>query len=77
MATHSGTATITYTDGTTQTVTLAFSDWTLGGGRLAPTAGNTSPSQLRTATRQAGRKLCRPMSSTRRSPYSQARPSRV
>ncbi len=29
----SGTATITYTDGTTQTFTLAFSDWTLNGGR--------------------------------------------
>jgi hypothetical protein len=28
----SGTATITYTDGTTQTFTLAFSDWTLHGG---------------------------------------------
>ena len=28
----SGTATITYTDGSTQTFTLAFSDWTLGGG---------------------------------------------
>jgi hypothetical protein len=38
---HSGTATITYTDGTTQTFTLAFSDWTLGGGGLAPIAGNT------------------------------------
>ncbi|MBO0701406.1 MAG: hypothetical protein J2P38_00630 [Candidatus Dormibacteraeota bacterium] len=28
----SGTVKITYTDGTTQTGTLAFSDWTLGGG---------------------------------------------
>jgi outer membrane protein assembly factor BamB len=28
----SGTATITYTDGTTSSFTLAFSDWTLGGG---------------------------------------------
>jgi len=31
-----GTATITYTDGTTQTFTLAFSDWTLNGGGSAP-----------------------------------------
>lgn len=30
--TSSGTATVTYTDGSTQTFTLAFSDWTLGGG---------------------------------------------
>jgi lysophospholipase L1-like esterase len=29
-----GTATITYTDGSTQTFTLAFSDWTLAGGLL-------------------------------------------
>lgn len=28
----SGTVTIAYTDGTTQTATLTFSDWTLGGG---------------------------------------------
>jgi hypothetical protein len=39
--TQTGTATITYTDGTTQTFTLAFSDWTLGGGGGTPTAGNT------------------------------------
>jgi hypothetical protein len=38
---HSGTATITYTDGTTQTFTLAFSDWTLNGGTSSPIAGNT------------------------------------
>ena len=36
----SGTATITYTDGSTQTFTLAFSDWTLGGGGSSPIAGN-------------------------------------
>ena len=30
--TSTGTATITYTDGSTQTFTLTFSDWTLGGG---------------------------------------------
>ncbi len=39
--TQSGTATITYTDGTTQTFTLAFSDWTLGGGAGTPIAGNS------------------------------------
>lgn len=31
-----GTATITYTDGTKQTITLAFSDWTLNGGGSMP-----------------------------------------
>ena len=36
----SGTATIIYTDSTTQTFTLAFSDWTLSGGSTAPIAGN-------------------------------------
>lgn len=35
-----GTATITYTDGTTQTFTLAFSDWTLNGGGSAPLNGD-------------------------------------
>jgi hypothetical protein len=39
--THSGTVTITYTDGTTQTATLAFSDWTLNGGASAPIVGNS------------------------------------
>jgi hypothetical protein len=39
--THSGTITITYTDGTTQTAILAFSDWTLNGGSSAPVAGNS------------------------------------
>ena len=34
-----GTATITYSDGTTQTFTLAFSDWTLSGGAAAPLNG--------------------------------------
>ncbi len=38
--TASGTATVTYTDGTTQTFTLAFSDWTLGGGGSTPLANN-------------------------------------
>ncbi|MFI2205137.1 lectin [Streptomyces sp. NPDC020192] len=37
----SGTATVTYTDGTTQSVPLAFSDWTLGGGSASPLADNT------------------------------------
>ncbi len=30
----SGTATITYTDGSTQNFTLGMSDWTLGGGKV-------------------------------------------
>lgn len=35
-----GTATITYTDGTTQTFTLALSDWTLNAGTSNPLDGN-------------------------------------
>ncbi|HEX3791244.1 MAG TPA: GH92 family glycosyl hydrolase [Pseudonocardiaceae bacterium] len=37
---NSGTMTITYTDGTTQTATLGFSDWTLGAGANSPAFGN-------------------------------------
>jgi predicted alpha-1,2-mannosidase len=36
-----GTATVTYSDGTTQNVQLTLSDWTLGGGGATPAAGNT------------------------------------
>jgi predicted alpha-1,2-mannosidase len=36
-----GTAKVTYTDGTTQDVSVTFSDWTLGGGRDKPSTGNT------------------------------------
>jgi hypothetical protein len=36
----SGTATITYTDGTTQTFPLGFSDWTLNGGKVQPSFSN-------------------------------------
>ncbi len=44
-----GTATITYTDGSTQTVTLNFADWTLGGGGSKPLDGTTiaAPSAYR------------------------------
>ncbi|MBV9259043.1 MAG: hypothetical protein JO215_13600, partial [Ktedonobacteraceae bacterium] len=35
-----GTATITYADGSTQTFTLGFSDWTLNGGTSQPSYGN-------------------------------------
>jgi hypothetical protein len=35
-----GTATIKYTDGSTQTFTLGFSDWTLNGGTSQPSYGN-------------------------------------
>jgi len=35
-----GTATITYTDGTLQTSSLGFSDWTLNGGTSTPSFGN-------------------------------------
>ncbi|MEU6217507.1 lectin [Streptomyces sp. NPDC047022] len=37
----SGTAIVTYTDGTTQSVTVRLSDWTLGGGSSSPVSGNT------------------------------------
>ncbi|GIL28162.1 GH92 family glycosyl hydrolase [Actinocatenispora comari] len=36
----SGTITLTYTDGSTQTATIGFSDWTLGGGSQQPAYGN-------------------------------------
>ena len=36
----SGTATITYTDGSTQNFTLGMSDWTLGGGKASTAFGN-------------------------------------
>lgn len=36
----SGDVKITYTDGTTQTVPVSFSDWTLSGGTAQPSAGN-------------------------------------
>jgi hypothetical protein len=36
----SGTLTITYTDGSTQTATIGFSDWTLGGGGGSLMFGN-------------------------------------
>jgi predicted alpha-1,2-mannosidase len=36
----SGTLTVTYTDGSTQTATIGFSDWTLGGGGGAVAFGN-------------------------------------
>lgn len=39
--TASGTAVVTYSDNTTQNVPLSFSDWTLGGSKLLPIAGNT------------------------------------
>ncbi len=36
----SGTATVNFTDGTTQSVTLSFSDWTLNGGSASVQSGN-------------------------------------
>jgi predicted alpha-1,2-mannosidase len=48
-----GTLTITYTDGTTQTAMIGFSDWTLGGGGASPSFGNrmavTTPYRNQTA----------------------------
>jgi hypothetical protein len=37
----SGTATVNFTDGTSQSVTLSFSDWTLNGGSASVQSGNT------------------------------------
>jgi predicted alpha-1,2-mannosidase len=37
-----GSVTITYTDGSTQTATIGFSDWTLGGGGGSPQFGNVT-----------------------------------
>jgi predicted alpha-1,2-mannosidase len=37
-----GTATVHFTDGSTQNVQLTFSDWTLGGGSATPVAGDTT-----------------------------------
>lgn len=37
----SGSATLTYIDGTTQKADIGFSDWTLGGGADKPSFGNT------------------------------------
>ncbi|GHO42324.1 hypothetical protein [Ktedonospora formicarum] len=35
-----GNVLVTYTDGTTETVSLGFSDWTLGAGKMKPSYGN-------------------------------------
>ncbi|HEY6500218.1 MAG TPA: lectin [Streptosporangiaceae bacterium] len=37
----SGTLTVTYTDGSTQQIPVAFSDWTLGAGAYQPLSGDT------------------------------------
>lgn len=37
-----GTATVHYSDGSTQNVQITFSDWTLNGGSVTPAAGNTT-----------------------------------
>ncbi|HEY3866777.1 MAG TPA: lectin [Actinocrinis sp.] len=37
-----GTATVTYTDGTTQNVSITLSDWTLNGGSASASSGNTT-----------------------------------
>jgi predicted alpha-1,2-mannosidase len=42
----SGTATITYTDGTTQTATVGFGDWTLGGGSEGVQFNNKTVAQM-------------------------------
>jgi predicted alpha-1,2-mannosidase len=49
----SGTATVTFTDGTTQSVPLAFSDWTLNGGSATVLSSDTTAATL-TYRNQAG-----------------------
>ncbi|GHO83189.1 lectin [Dictyobacter formicarum] len=48
----SGNVTITYTDGSTQTAQLGFSDWTLGAGNSQPSYGNVVA--VKTPYRNAG-----------------------
>jgi predicted alpha-1,2-mannosidase len=48
-----GTATVTYTDGTTQSVPVAFSDWTLNGGSATVLSSDTTAATL-TYRNQAG-----------------------
>jgi hypothetical protein len=38
----SGTVVVHFTDGTTQSVTMTLSDWTLGGGAFPPVSGNVT-----------------------------------
>lgn len=40
-----GTLTVTYTDGSTQQIPIAFSDWALGGGSCQPVSGNAVVAQ--------------------------------
>ncbi|MEO6888108.1 MAG: GH92 family glycosyl hydrolase [Ktedonobacteraceae bacterium] len=42
----SGTITVTYTDGTTQTFTIAFSDWTLNGGSASILPGDSVAARM-------------------------------
>ncbi len=42
----SGTITVTYTDGTTQTFTIAFSDWTLNGGSASILPGDSVAAKM-------------------------------
>ena len=51
----SGTATITYTDQSTQTFTLGFSDWTLNAGASQPSFGNVIAATMTYQNGSAGR----------------------
>jgi hypothetical protein len=51
----SGAVTINYADGTTSTITLNFSDWTLNAGKVQPVAGNSAAMTLNYRNTQAGR----------------------
>ncbi|GCE06005.1 hypothetical protein KDAU_33340 [Dictyobacter aurantiacus] len=50
----SGTATITYTDGSTQTFTLSFDDWTLGGGNAKLSSFDRIATAMTYRDRQGG-----------------------
>ena len=53
----SGTATLTYADGTVQTFQLGMSDWTLNGGSIQPLAGDSIAATLPYRNTSNGRQL--------------------
>lgn len=55
-----GTATITYTDGTTQTFSLGLSDWTLNAGNSTPSYGNGTVVTMPYRNGQAGKQSDQP-----------------
>jgi hypothetical protein len=52
-----GSGVITYTDGTTQAFTLTLSDWTLDGGTVPPSAGNSVVTTMTYRNKPSGQQL--------------------